>query len=98
MRHCKGCSHPTICKTHGCAVDEVRRNEAAAAERVAVHRDAARYRWLEEHTVATGLSRWMGREQFLSVAVDKAMAADEPPNDKGKRAAEGGPLDPPVRL
>lgn len=29
MRHCKGCSHPTICNTHGCAADEHRRNHAA---------------------------------------------------------------------
>lgn len=29
MRHCKGCSHPTICNTHGCAADEHRRNRAA---------------------------------------------------------------------
>lgn len=28
MRHCKGCSHPTICNTHGCAADEYRRNQA----------------------------------------------------------------------
>jgi hypothetical protein len=26
MRHCKGCSHPTICKTHGCAAEEARFN------------------------------------------------------------------------
>lgn len=29
MRHCKGCSHPTICNTHGCAADEHRRNKLA---------------------------------------------------------------------
>ncbi len=27
-KHCKGCSHPTICKTHGCAAEEARRNIA----------------------------------------------------------------------
>jgi hypothetical protein len=26
---CKGCSHPTICRTHGCAAVEYRRNKAA---------------------------------------------------------------------
>lgn len=26
MRHCKGCSHPTICNTHGCAAEEARQN------------------------------------------------------------------------
>lgn len=31
MRTCKGCSHPTICKTHGCGADEVRANKATAA-------------------------------------------------------------------
>jgi hypothetical protein len=30
-RPCKGCSHPTICRTHGCAAVEYRRNKAAAA-------------------------------------------------------------------
>lgn len=28
MRHCKGCSHPTICNTHGCAADEAKRNKS----------------------------------------------------------------------
>lgn len=27
-KHCKGCSHPTICKTHGCAATEARRNKS----------------------------------------------------------------------
>ena len=42
-----------------------------------VLRDAGRYRWLEEHTVATGLSRWIDdhRTQFLGVAVDEELAA-----------------------
>ena len=26
-RHCPGCSHPTICRTHGCAADEARENK-----------------------------------------------------------------------
>jgi hypothetical protein len=38
-------------------------------------RDAARYRWLREHTVATGLSRWMQRHQFLDAAIDEEMDA-----------------------
>lgn len=38
-------------------------------------RDAARYRWLQEHTVATGLSRWMGHHQFLDAAIDSAIAS-----------------------
>lgn len=25
-KHCTGCSHPTICRTHGCAAEEARRN------------------------------------------------------------------------
>lgn len=41
--------------------------------------DAARYRWLREHTVATGLSQWMGRHQFLDAAVDAARDAVQPP-------------------
>jgi len=28
MRHCAGCSHPTICRTHGCAAKEHRTNAA----------------------------------------------------------------------
>jgi hypothetical protein len=34
---------------------------------------AERYRWLREHTVATGISRWMGKHQFLDSAIDEAM-------------------------
>ena len=30
-KHCPGCSHPTICRTHGCAADEARRNKQAVA-------------------------------------------------------------------
>lgn len=32
MKHCKGCSHPTICNTMGCAAEEARANKAKAAE------------------------------------------------------------------
>lgn len=81
MEHCKGCSHPMICDKHGCAVEEAKENDRRAqAASIAIEQtsrdraDAERFRWLEEHTVATGLSRWMGREPFLAVAVDKAMA------------------------
>lgn len=28
---CPGCSHPTICRTHGCGAEEVRRNRRTAA-------------------------------------------------------------------
>jgi hypothetical protein len=43
-------------------------------------KDAARYRWLREHTVATGLSRFTQsyRKQFLDEAVD---AASTPPSE-----------------
>lgn len=89
MRHCKGCSHPMICDKHGCAVEEAKENnrraQAAAItieQAARVRADAERFRWLEEHTVATGLSQWMGHEQFLSVAVDKAMANSKPANAK----------------
>ena len=27
-KHCPGCSHPTICRTHGCAAQECRANSA----------------------------------------------------------------------
>lgn len=30
-RHCTGCSHPTICRTHGCAAVEARNNKERAA-------------------------------------------------------------------
>ena len=33
--------------------------------------DAERFRWLAEHTVATGLARWVHPFQFLADAVDK---------------------------
>jgi hypothetical protein len=35
MRHCKGCSHPTICDTHGCGAEEARRNRAREAQQQA---------------------------------------------------------------
>jgi hypothetical protein len=31
MNRCAGCSHPTICRTHGCAAEEARRNKQAPA-------------------------------------------------------------------
>lgn len=34
---------------------------------------ARRYQWLREHTVATGLSRWVHPHQFLDAAIDAAM-------------------------
>jgi hypothetical protein len=44
---------------------------------LADERNAARYRWLQEHTVATGLSRWMGRHQFLDAAIDAAISKEQ---------------------
>lgn len=32
MKHCKGCSHPTICNTHVCGAEEARANKAKAVE------------------------------------------------------------------
>lgn len=31
MKHCKGCSHPNICRTHGCGAAEARANKARQA-------------------------------------------------------------------
>lgn len=44
--------------------------------------DVKRYEWLREHTVATGLSRWMDHHQFLDAAVDKEMTDDAPKQPK----------------
>lgn len=33
-RHCPGCSHPTICRTHGCAAVEYRRNKEKAMNQI----------------------------------------------------------------
>lgn len=44
--------------------------------------DAERFRWLAEHTVATGLARWVHPFQFLAEAVDarrKEAATDAAP-------------------
>jgi hypothetical protein len=54
--------------------------DAAVAERVMrvkAEKDASRFRWLENHTVATGLVRWLGAMEapFLGEAVDKASRA-----------------------
>lgn len=57
MKHCRGCSHPTICDSHGCGADEARAiaalkagAEAARAEEAAMRKDAERYRWLRDNT------------------------------------------------
>lgn len=38
MRHCKGCSHPTICNTHGCAAEESKANKARESVTVTMGR------------------------------------------------------------
>ncbi len=55
----------------------VKANEALAREAHAWSKaaetyaaDAERFRWLAEHTVATGLARWVHPFQFLGEAVD----------------------------
>jgi len=51
--------------------------EAERVMRVKAEKDARRFRWLEERTVATGLVRWLGMmgTPFLGEAVDKASRA-----------------------
>ena len=39
-----------------------------------------------------------GRANHIILWPQECAAVRKTPNDKGKRAAEGGPLDPPVRL
>lgn len=41
--------------------------------------DAERYRWLQEHTVVTGLSLWMGQHQTLREAIDAERATPTVP-------------------
>jgi hypothetical protein len=57
----------------------IRAASPVAADTQGDAKDAARYRWLREHTVATGLSRWMGSHQFLDAAIDAAL------NEQGKQ-------------
>ena len=45
--------------------------------------DAERFRWLAEHTVATGLARWVHPFQFLADAVDARRALNRPPTPVG---------------
>lgn len=59
---------------------------AAIAAKSEVEIDAARYRWLQEHTVATGLSRWMGHHQFLDAAIDAAIAEQAADHGEGQKA------------
>lgn len=40
--------------------------------------DAERFRWLAEHTVATGLARWVHPFQFLAEAVDARRKLNRP--------------------
>lgn len=51
--------------------------QRAETWQTALEKDAARFRWLQEHTVTTGLSCWMGSTQTLDVAVDAAMRASD---------------------
>ena len=48
--------------------------QAAQAELERLRADAERFLWLAEHTVATGLARWVHPFQFLAEAVDKRRA------------------------
>lgn len=69
MKHCKDCSHPTICNSHGCGVDE------ANAEQVALRRDALRYRTLrrgQHWSVVNGIGDVL-RAEDLDAAVDAQM-------------------------
>ena len=52
-----------------------------AAENYAA--DAERFRWLAEHTVATGLARWVHPFQFLAEAVDARRKLNRPPTPVG---------------
>lgn len=45
--------------------------------------DAERFRWLAEHTVATGLARWVHPFQFLAEAVDARRKLNRPPTPVG---------------
>lgn len=45
--------------------------------------DAERFRWLAEHTVATGLARWVHPFQFLGEAVDARRKLNRPPTPVG---------------
>lgn len=45
--------------------------------------DAERFRWLAEHTVATGLARWVHPFQFLGEAVDARRKLSRPPTPVG---------------
>lgn len=45
--------------------------------------DAERFRWLAEHTVATGLARWVHPFQFLAEAVDARRGLNRPPTPVG---------------
>jgi hypothetical protein len=45
--------------------------------------DAARFQWLAERTVATGLARWVHPFQFLADAVDARRSLNRPPTPVG---------------
>lgn len=60
-----------------------------------VQADAARFRWLQEHTVAAGLGRFVQRHntQFLAQAVDAAAKAEREREDlmsveRGRKVGE----------
>lgn len=60
--------------------------QAAQAELERLRADAERFRWLAEHTVATGLARWVHPFQFLDEAVDRHIATDMANAEASERA------------
>lgn len=57
--------------------------QSAQAELERLRADAERFRWLAEHTVATGLARWVHPFQFLGEAVDARRTLNRPPTPVG---------------
>lgn len=77
MKHCKGCSHPTICNTMGCAAEEARANKAAEPSYAEIK--AQRDELLSHLKKARdALENWLPRDSHGRLdAIDAAIAKVE---------------------
>jgi len=79
-KHCPGCSHPTICRTHGCGAEEARRNKATLKAPSDAARSIAKALNLPKNTVAFTLSMRVGEAAKLVVET-------QPGQEEGKQLA-----------
>jgi len=95
-KHCRGCSHPTICDSHGCGRDEAQANKercekARADARKLQHCAIAVSDWLAGGCDVHDIPRPLIAALVEWTKVTTAEAASLKPNAGIHRAAEGRP-------